>query len=96
MNAPAGFGVGHPLDAVHATFVLELAIGTLALNHKYSFLAASQVTERGRQKFNLPTLTLGKARVHAVQVPGKERGFVATGTGAHFDNDILFVVRVLR
>ncbi len=48
-----------------------------------------------REHFDLPAVLLGKARVHAEDLGGKERGFVAAGAGADFEDDVLFVVGVL-
>ena len=41
-------------------------------------------------------LGLGIARVHAVQVAGEDRGLVAAGAGAHLEEDVLVVARILR
>ena len=48
-----------------------------------------------RQDFDLPALLLGEARVHAEDLGGEERGLVAAGAGADFEDDVLLVVRIL-
>ena len=45
--------------------------------------------------FDLPALLLGEARVHAEDFGGKERGLVAAGAGADFEDDVLLVVGIL-
>ena len=40
-------------------------------------------------------MLLGEARVHAEDFGGKERGLVAAGAGADFEDDVLFVVGIL-
>ncbi len=46
--------------------------------------------------FHLPTLALGVARIHAEQVAGEDRGLVAAGAGAHFQEQVAFVARIAR
>src|SRR5258705_8384267 len=42
-----------------------------------------------------PYTTLFRSRVHSENFRGEERGFVASGAGANFENDVLLVVRIL-
>ena len=48
------------------------------------------------QDFRLPALLGGIALVHAEEVAGKQRGFVAAGAGADFEDRVVVVHRVLR
>ncbi len=45
---------------------------------------------------HLPPLRFGVADVHAHDLAGEQRGFVAAGAGADLHEDVLVVVRVLR
>ena len=45
---------------------------------------------------DLPVAFLRIEVVHAKEVTGKKRSFVATGAGPHFEKDVAFVVRVAR
>ncbi len=49
-----------------------------------------------RFDLDLPALALGIAGVHAEQVAGKDRRFIAAGTRAHFQEQVAFVARVAR
>ncbi len=40
-------------------------------------------------------MLLGKARVHAEDLRGEQRGLVAAGAGADFQDDVLLVVGIL-
>ena len=42
----------------------------------------------------MPTLPLGKARVHAEQIAREQRGFIATGARANFEEDIALIRRI--
>ena len=48
----------------------------------------------GVDDLGLPALALGVARVHSVQIGGKERGLLPAGAGAYFDDRVLFVVGI--
>ena len=93
VDAAAGFGGRHALHAVHAALVLQLAVDALALDQRDDFLDAAGVGVAGRHHLELPALALGVARVHAEQVGGEQRRFVAAGAGADFEDDVLLVVR---
>ena len=45
---------------------------------------------------DLELVGLGVAAVHAVEIGGKERGFVAAGAGADFDDGVAVFVLVRR
>ena len=44
---------------------------------------------------DLPAVLLGKARVHAEDLGGKQRSLVASRAGADFEDDVLLVVGIL-
>ena len=49
-----------------------------------------------RHHLDPPALALGELAVHAEQLGGEQRRFVAAGAGADLEHDVLLVVRVLR
>ena len=96
VDAALRLGLRHALHAVRAGFELESRIGAAALDARDDFLVAAVFAGAGGQDFQLPALALGVARVHAEQVAGEDRRLVAAGAGAHFQEDIAFVARILR
>ncbi len=48
-----------------------------------------------RDGLDPPVPMLGVARVHAIEIGGEERGLVAAGARANFENHVLLVVRIL-
>ena len=59
-------------------------------------LVAAVLARALAEHLDLPALALGVARVHAEQVAGEDRGFVAAGAGADLEEDVAVVARVLR
>ncbi len=47
-----------------------------------------------REDFDLPLVLLGEAQVHAEHLGDEERGLVAAGAGAEFEDDVLLVVGI--
>ena len=92
---PGAFGVGHALHAVHARLELELGERAAALDLGDDFLVAAHAAFAGRDDLDLPAVLGGEALVHAEQVAGEQRGFVAAGAGADFQDHVALVHRVL-
>ena len=90
------FRLGHALDAVDAAFVLEAAVCAAAAHFEDDLLEAAEVALVGVEDFDRPAVALGVAAVHAVEVAGEERCFVAAGGGTDLDDDVFFVERVFR
>ena len=59
------------------------------------FLEAALGAFGGGKNLGGPALPRGEALVHAEQVAGEQRGLVAAGAGADFDDDVALVHRVL-
>ena len=92
---PGAFGVGHALHAMHAGFEFELGEGAAAADLGDDFLVAAHAAFARRDHLDLPALLGGVALVHAEQVAGEQRGLVAAGAGADFEDDVALVHRVL-
>ena len=75
---------------------LQPGIGAVTTDAADDFAIAAELRLARRQHFNLPALTLGKTRIHAEQVAGKQRRLVAAGAGADFQQHAALVVGVLR
>ena len=59
-----------------------------------NFLEAANLAFAMRNHFNFPTLALSVARIHAEQIAGEQRRFIAAGTGANFQENIALVVGI--
>ena len=96
VDASARFGRRHALHAVHAALVLEPAVHAASFDRGDDFLEPADAGVARRHHLEPPALTLGELRIHAEQLAGEERRFVAAGAGADFEDDVLRVVRILR
>ena len=94
MDTALAFGGGDALYAVPAGFKFQTAVCAQADNAGDDFFIAAQFAFVGGNDFNLPAVALGVAAVHTQQIACKQRGFVAAGTGAHFDKDVFIVVGI--
>ena len=75
---------------------LSLANTPRPLHLGDDFLEAAFRAFADRHDFGLPALLGGVALVHAEQVAGEQRGLVAAGAGADFEDGVVVVHRVLR
>ncbi len=80
---------------MNARLELELGEGAAPADLGDDFLVAALGAFARRHHFGLPALLGGVALVHAEQVAGEQRGLVAAGAGADFQNDVALVHRVL-
>ncbi len=94
VDAAGSLGVGHALHAVHARFEFELGEDAAAVDLGDDLLEPAFAAFADRQDFRLPALFGGVAFVHAEQVAGEQRGFVAAGAGADFQDGVVVVHRV--
>ena len=60
------------------------------------FFEAADARGRAIHHFHAPALRFRVTRVHAKELGGKKRCFIAAGAGADFDDDVLVVVGVAR
>ena len=95
VDAALRLGLGHALHAMAAGLELELRVRALPDDARDHFLVAAELGGALRNDLHLPALALGVARVHAEQVAGEKRRFVAAGAGAHLEEGVALVVRVL-
>ena len=96
MDAATGLGRRHALHAVHAGFEFQMREHALARDGRDDFLVAADLAFAGRGDFDLPAAPGGIALIHAEQVAGEQRRFVAAGAGADFEDGVLVVGLVLR
>jgi hypothetical protein len=96
VDAPRSFRHRHALHAVDARFEFQLGVGALAFDREHRFLHAAKIAVAQRQKLGLPALQLCVAGVHLEQLAGEERRFLATRSGADFDDRARGIRRVLR
>src|SRR5579871_164638 len=96
VHASLLFGDRHPLHAMHAAFVAQLAVNLVAAHQGDDFLQAAHRGLAAGRDFDLPVLRLRIARVHAENLVREQRGFVAAGTGTDFEHNVLLVERIAR
>jgi len=96
MDAALGFGVGHALHAMDTRFEFELGERAAAADLRDDLLEAAHGAFAQGDHLDLPALRGGIAFVHAEQIAGEERGLVAAGAGADFQDHVALVHRVLR
>jgi len=95
MNPAARLGGRHPLDAVHAALVLQLAVDAAPLDRRDHFFQAADAGIAARHRLEPPPVALGEHAVHPEELGGEQRRLVAAGAGADFEDDVLLVVRIL-
>ncbi len=96
VDAPLRFGRRHALDPMHAALELEPGEHAAAGNLGDDFLVAAGRPLAHRQHLDLPALRLRIFDIHAEEIAGEESRFVAAGPGAHLENRVALVGRVLR
>ena len=96
MDPTLGFGGGHALHAMRAGLELEAREGTTPDEAADDLAVAAVLAAVLGQDLDLPAAPVGVARVHAKQVTGENRRFIAAGPGADFDVDVRVVARIGR
>ena len=96
VDSAAAFGHRHALDAVDAAFELQLGEHARAVDRGDRFLVAADLGRARRDQLEPPALGLGEALVHAQQVAGEQRRFVAAGPGADLEHRGALVGGVAR
>ena len=96
MNATLCFGLRYALHAMGSGFELEPGKRATPDDATDDFLVAAMLARILAQDFHAPALRLGVARVHAKQVASEQCSFVSTGSGAHFEEDIVVITRIFR
>ena len=94
VDAPAGFGGGHALHAVHAAFKLEAAERALAHDGEHRLLHAAQLGHVVADRLHAEAVALGVARVHAKQQRAEQRRLVAARALADLHDHVFVRVRV--
>ena len=96
VDAALRFGQRHALHAVDARLVFEVLVRIVALYCKNDFLIAACIARALGDEFDAHALRFSETHVHARQISGKNRRFVAAGAGANFDEHVFVVVRIFR
>jgi len=82
MDSPLRFCLRHALNSMGARLKFEQAIDILALDSADNFFVATVIATAFVENLEFPILVLGKPLVHAQEITGEYRSFIATGTGA--------------
>ena len=88
VDAALGFGLRDALDAVDAGFVFEGAEYLFAGDFEDDFLESADFGGAAFEVLAIPAFLFGVALICAGEFAGEERGFVAAGTGADFDEGV--------
>ena len=96
MHSTLRFGGGHALHAVNAGFVFHESKDTFTGDLQNHFLESAHLRRAAFEVLAFPAAKVGIALIRTHQFCGKQRGFVATGTGADFDQGIAILIRVGR
>ena len=96
MDAPLRLRLGDALHPVDAALVLETVVCAPAIDREDGFLRAAKLSLIEVQQLHLPAPPLNVHRVHPHEAVGKQRSFLAAGTGAYLHDDAFFVVCILR
>src|ERR1700722_11414020 len=75
---------------------LESTVGAASGYQFDYFLDAAKARSADAERLNLPVVALGVARVHAKELVGEERGFIAAGAGANLKDDVLVIIWIAR
>ncbi len=95
MHAPLRLGHRHALHAVHAAFPFHPPEHAVARDVGDDLLVSARLAFRCIDDLDLPAEQLRVTHVHPPQVAGEQRGFVAAGSGPHFQHDVRLVIDVL-
>ena len=95
VDAPAGLRLRDPLDAVHPALVLESGVGRLALDQAGKLLHAPQLGLIDVRQLQPPALLFAVHGVHAEEVRGKQRRFLAPDARPDLQENIFPVHGVL-
>jgi hypothetical protein len=96
VDAPLGLGLRHPLHPVGAGLELEPAVDVPPSMRLMISLKPPCSPGALAEHLHFQPLALRVAAVHAEQVSGEDRGLVAAGAGADFEEHVRRVVRVAR
>ena len=94
VNASAAFRFRHALHAVRARFKFERGIDVFATDAADDFFIAAVFAGIFRKDFQLPAFVLRVFVIHAKEIAGKNRRFIAARTGANFQIDVGFIQRI--
>src|SRR5262249_13943840 len=96
MDATRSLSIGYALDAMRPWLEFKLGKHATPAHLGDDFLEAAFRAFAQRKNFRLPTLLRCIAFVHAEKISGEQRGFVAAGTRADFENRVVIVHRIFR
>jgi hypothetical protein len=96
VNAALALGRRNALHAMNPRLAPQRAVRPFAGDLEYHFLGAAERAVGERHGLELPAVPLAEAHVHAVEVSREERGLVAAGAGADFDDRVALIEGIAR
>lgn len=94
MDPPLRFRGRDTLHAMTTGFKFQPTIHTIAADFSNDLFITTMFTLTGAHDFHTPATGFRVAAVHAEQIASKQRGFIAAGSGAHFEEGVAFVIRI--
>jgi hypothetical protein len=96
MDAALALRPGDALHAMHPGLPTHRAVGAVSGDLKYYFSDSTQRAVGVRHRLDAPALPLAEAGVHAIEVRGEQRRFVAARAGPDLDDGVAVVERIAR
>jgi hypothetical protein len=96
MDASLRFGRRYSLHAMGSRFEFERGVCAATDDPADDLLVAAVFARAFAQNLDFPALGFCEARIHAEQIAGENGGFVSAGAGAHLEENIAVVLRILR
>src|SRR6476619_2799706 len=94
MDPPLRLGSGHSLHAMYPGLAPQQAVGLGSAHGDDRLLDPAEGAVAQRHRLPTEAVTLGVALVHAVEIGGKQGGFVPTGSRADLHYGVAIVMRV--
>ncbi|CPR47227.1 Uncharacterised protein [Salmonella enterica subsp. enterica serovar Bovismorbificans] len=96
MDTPLRLGRRNTLYAVSAGLKFQPAIHAVAADFGDDLFITAMLAFAHAHDLHAPAARFGITAVHAEQIAGKQRGFVAAGAGANLKERVSFIVRIFR
>ena len=96
MDPPLRLGGRHALHAMTAGFKFEPTIDAVTADLGDHLFKTAVLTFVSAEDLHLPAARFCVTGVHAEQIAGKQRCFIAAGSGAHFHEGVTLVIRIFR
>ena len=94
VDSSSGLRLRNPLHPVHAALVFHSGVRAPADDLKGTFLKTTETVLIQTDQIRPPSSALRIPDVHAVDLRGKQGGFIPAGSGPKLHNDIFFIIGI--